>query len=67
MGFGFVAGDTIGIEPGVMLYVPRGVRHGFISTGDEVEFVWVISPQGLSERFRRTGFRPAPAGPSEQK
>lgn len=61
-GSAFVGETTMRIRPGVTMYVPRGVRHGFASEGDEpVRFFWAISPGGLEERFRADG-RPASVG-----
>jgi mannose-6-phosphate isomerase-like protein (cupin superfamily) len=68
-GRAFVAGDTVPIESGLMLWVPRGVPHGFISAPDRaIRFVWVTYPQGLAQRFRRGGVArgrgcPPPDGP----
>ncbi len=63
----FLAGTgiaTIGekqfpIQPGVTMYVPRGVRHGFTNTGTSpIRFLWAIAPPGLEERFRSGGHPP---------
>ena len=59
-GSAFVGDRKVRIEPGVTMYVPRGVRHGFTSEGDDpVRFVWVIAPTGLEERFRAGGHPPS--------
>lgn len=58
-GRAFVAKDTTLIEPGLMLWVPRGVVHGFLSAADQpVRFVWVNFPQALAQRFRQSGVTP---------
>lgn len=55
-GRAFIGADTVSVTPGLVAYVPRGVRHGFISTGSSpLEFLWVVSPPGLASRFRETG------------
>ena len=58
-GRAFVVNDTVTIEPGLMLWVPRGVSHGFISAPDRaIRFIWVTFPKGLAQRFRRNGVAP---------
>lgn len=58
-GRGIIGTDTVAVEPGSTMYVPRGVRHGFINTGGSaLQFVWVVSPRGLEDRFRVRGVRP---------
>jgi mannose-6-phosphate isomerase-like protein (cupin superfamily) len=58
-GSAFVGDTTIRIRPGAMMYVPRGVRHGFTREGTEpVRFAWVTSPPGLEEQFRASGHPP---------
>ena len=55
----FVGKDTVMIEAGLMLWVPRGVAHGFWSPPDRpVRFVWVNFPQALAQRFRQSGVAP---------
>lgn len=54
-----VSDTTFPIAPGTTAYIPRGVRHGFVSEGDvPIRFVWAISPPGLEERFRADGHPP---------
>jgi steroid delta-isomerase-like uncharacterized protein len=55
------AGDAkIRIRPGAMMYVPRGVRHGFTRDGAEpVTFLWITVPPGLEEQFRASGKPPS--------
>ncbi|HEV2064852.1 MAG TPA: cupin domain-containing protein, partial [Thermoanaerobaculia bacterium] len=56
------------IQPGVTMYVPRGVRHGFTNTGTSpLRFVWTITPPGLEERFRSGGHPPGFDCAQEQK
>lgn len=59
-GSAFVGDTTVRIRPGVTMYVPRGVRHGFTSEGAEpVRFLWAIAPTGLEEHFRDGGRPPS--------
>ena len=59
-GSAFVGETKSRIQPGVVMYVPKGVRHGFTSEGAEpLRFFWVNSPPGLEERFRATGHPPS--------
>ena len=50
---------TIGDEvfrasTGTTVYVPRGVRHGFVNTGETPwVFVWITSPPGFEEGLRQ--------------
>lgn len=61
-GRAFVGTDTTAIEPGLMLWVPRGVVHGFRSPTDQsLRFVWVNFPQELAQRFRQSGVPPGTA------
>lgn len=56
-----IAEDTVPFRPGTTMYVPQGVRHGFINTGREpVEFVWVSAPRGFETRLREGA---SPSGP----
>lgn len=66
-GWAFVGADTVAVVRGLVLYVPQGTRHGFISSDDApVEFIWVIAPQGLAERFRERGVPPGTLCPSRR-
>ena len=52
-GFATVGDQRRQVQPGSSMFVPRGVRHGFESTGTErMEFVWVTSPTGFESRLR---------------
>lgn len=63
-GRAFVATDTAMVEPGLMLYIPRGVTHGFLSPPDQpMRFVWVNVPQMLAQRFRANGVAPGTVCP----
>jgi mannose-6-phosphate isomerase-like protein (cupin superfamily) len=58
-GRAFVGPDTTEVRPGLVMYVPRGVRHGFISTGTTpLEFLWTIAPGRLAAAFRARGVAP---------
>jgi uncharacterized RmlC-like cupin family protein len=64
-GRAFVGTDTTEIHPGLMLYVPHGVHHGFLSGPDRpVQFVWMIAPQDLARGFRARGVPPGSACPA---
>ena len=64
-GRAFVGSDTTAIEPGLVTYVPRQTRHGFISTGSTpIEFVWVVVPGDLAKRFRTNGVPPGSVCPA---
>jgi mannose-6-phosphate isomerase-like protein (cupin superfamily) len=67
-GSAFVGDTTVRIRPGVTMYVPRGVRHGFTSdTAEPVTFVWTIAPPGLERLFREIGHPPSfDCAPSKQ-
>jgi acetyl esterase/lipase/uncharacterized RmlC-like cupin family protein len=63
-GRAFVGTDTVAVVRGLVMWVPEGVHHGFISAADEpIEFVWVISPQALAGRFRAHGVPPGSVCP----
>ena len=63
-GRAFVAADTVAVQSGLMLYVPRGVTHGFWSPADEaMRFLWVNYPQALAQSFRARGVTPGAACP----
>ena len=43
--------EEIELEPGVCVYNPPGGKHKIVNTGDEdLEFVWIYSPQLPSHR-----------------
>jgi mannose-6-phosphate isomerase-like protein (cupin superfamily) len=64
-GRAFVGTDTTEIHPGLMLYVPRGVHHGFVSAPDRpVRFIWMIAPQDLARGFRARGVAPGSMCPA---
>lgn len=51
-----IAKDTFTVRSGTTMFVPRGVRHGFISDGNQpLRFFWVIAPGALAARFRHNG------------
>lgn len=51
-----LAADTFDVRHGTVMFVPQGVRHGFISDKDQpLRFFWVIAPGGLAARFRERG------------
>jgi mannose-6-phosphate isomerase-like protein (cupin superfamily) len=53
-----IGDKVVSVEPGTTLFIPPGVRHGFTNSSDTpLEFLWVISPPGLEERFRSRGRR----------
>ena len=58
-GRAFIGVDTIDVRPGLVMYVPQGVRHGFINTGvGPLRFAWTIAPQALANGFRARGVAP---------
>ena len=58
-GRAFVGSDTMEVRPGLVMFVPRGVKHGFISTGSTpLEFLWTIAPGRLAAGFRARGVAP---------
>lgn len=58
-GRAFVAGDTVDVQPGLMMYVPRGVPHGFWSPPrSPIRFVWANQPQSFTRLFRTRGVAP---------
>lgn len=61
-GRAFVGSDTAEVRPGLTMYVPRGVPHGFISTGSTpLEFLWTVAPGRLATGFRSRGIAPGTA------
>ena len=64
-GVTFIANDTTRIMQGLVSYIPRGTRHGFISTGSSpIEFLWVVLPGDLASRFRTNGIAPGSSCPA---
>lgn len=65
-GRAFIGADTVDVIPGLSMYVPQGVHHGFVNTGIiPLRFVWSIAPQGLAGSFRSRGVAPGtPCAPS---
>src|SRR5439155_19395595 len=56
--------DTTAVGPGATMYVPHGVRHGFVNRGQTaMQFVWVDAPGALASRFRAAGQLPGTACP----
>ena len=46
--------ETFPARPGTTMYVPRGVYHGFINTGETPwVFVWISSPPGFEDLLRQ--------------
>jgi mannose-6-phosphate isomerase-like protein (cupin superfamily) len=65
-GRAFVGSDTMEVRPGLVMFVPRGVRHGFISTGSTpLEFLWTIAPGQLATGFRARGVTPGTPCPPQ--
>lgn len=63
-GSAVLGNDTVPIGAGSTMYVPRGVRHGFVNPGDRpLEFAWVVAPSGLANRFRARGRLPGQTCP----
>jgi quercetin dioxygenase-like cupin family protein len=61
-----VGGNTVIASPGDVVYLPRGVAHGFQNTGTtDARFLLVVTPAGL-EKFFEEGFLPA-SGDSETR
>jgi len=46
--------DTILVKEGNTIYIPPGHWHGFENDGDSLYLVFVVSPPGLDEFFRKT-------------
>lgn len=62
-----LAADTFDVRSGTIIFVPQGVRHGFISKGEQpLRFFWVIAPGALAARFREHG-RPDYSGCAEKR
>lgn len=46
----------VALQPGVAIFVGRNRRHMFINDGDEdLQFLWLIVPNGLETFFREIG------------
>jgi quercetin dioxygenase-like cupin family protein len=65
-----IDGATIDAQAGDVVFLPRGVQHGFRLTTPQVRAVVLLSPAGLEEAFRELGepaeelaLPPIPAGP----
>lgn len=53
-GTGMVGGNTVAIEPGMALFIPRGMPHAFANDGSEdVVAVQVYTPSGPEQRFKQ--------------
>src|SRR5207248_8042343 len=52
-----IVGDkTTLVQPGMTVFIPKGVRHGFANPSDEpLEFVWTNMPGKLTEPFAANG------------
>lgn len=61
-GLAFVGPDTVPVEPGSVVFTPRGARHGFINEGaSTLEYFVVYGP--FDSPRPRTGFRNLAASP----
>lgn len=61
-GLAFVGPDTVPVEPGSVVFTPRGARHGFINDGaGTLEYFIVYGP--FDSPRPRTGFRNLAASP----
>lgn len=56
----YVGDQTIHAKPGSFVYGPRGVRHGFVVTGETPARTLVIATPAGFERFTAEVGRPAP-------
>lgn len=70
-GTGSVAGRTVPLRAGSLLYVPQGTWHGGENTGKDV-LLWVAiySPSGFEGYFREIAIRPGgplPLTPAERE
>jgi oxalate decarboxylase/phosphoglucose isomerase-like protein (cupin superfamily) len=64
-GRAFVDPDTVAVQPGSVVYTPRGYRHGFINDSDDtLEYFIVFSEPGPREAFRSCARRAGPYCPS---
>jgi mannose-6-phosphate isomerase-like protein (cupin superfamily) len=55
-GLGFVGRDTVAVEPGSVVFTPRGAEHGFINEGKgTLEYLVIYGPYDSPQL--RTGFR----------
>jgi len=67
-GRAFVGSDTMEVRPGLVMYVPRGLKHGFVSTGSTpIEFLWTIAPGRLAAGFRARGVAPGTPCPPPRR
>jgi mannose-6-phosphate isomerase-like protein (cupin superfamily) len=55
---GQIADRRIPVQPGSMMFIPRGVWHGVTNPDGEVTLVWFVSPPGLEAFFRATRVKP---------
>jgi len=57
-----VGGKTLRASPGDLIYLPRGIVHSFLNTGNvDAKFLMVATPAGLEEFFEEA-FYPAVDG-----
>ena len=57
-----VGGKTLHASPGDLVYLPRGIVHSFLNTGNvDAKFLMVATPAGLEEFFEEA-FYPAVDG-----
>jgi mannose-6-phosphate isomerase-like protein (cupin superfamily) len=60
-----IEGQDIPLEPGVAVFIGKNRRHMFINDGeDEMQWMWLIVPNGLESFFRQIGRRRAPGEPT---
>lgn len=65
-GRAFVEADTAAVEPGSVVFAPRGMRHGFTNEGaGTLEYFVVFSEPGPRDLFRRFAARLGPYCPAE--
>lgn len=57
-----VEGEEIRLVPGSSIFLGKNQRHMFVNDGsDEMQFMWILLPNGLEEFFDQIG-RPRMAG-----
>lgn len=63
-GKAFFGSDTVGVQAGSVVHVPRGMQHGFINEGvGTLEYFIVYAGTGSRAAFRRRAARPGPYCP----
>jgi mannose-6-phosphate isomerase-like protein (cupin superfamily) len=62
-----VDGGDYALEPGVAVFIGKNCRHMFINEGEEdMQFMWLIVPNGLEDFFEQIGRPRAPAEPTPE-